>query len=123
MYTVLRLTGEQLTTTAAADAINRVTPGTMSTRKGPSGGYGASVCDSDSWDDHIRALEAFIDNHRDSLSAATASGASAQFDAAIEPEDARGRLYTSFACPPSLHRDLGAVGASLVLSWYEGPQA
>lgn len=123
MFTVLRLIGDSAIASAAADAINAVTPGTIAARNAPDSGYGASVCDSNDWRDHVGAMEAFVGAHGETLAAASKSGVSVEFDTAIEPDDPRGHLYTSFGCPPGLHRDLGAIGASLVLTWYEGGQA
>lgn len=117
MYTVLRVTGSTPVTQTAATAINAVSPGTMTPRT-PKDGYGAAVEDSNDWDDHVRAIEAFVVAHREALAAAAASGAAVQFDTAIEPDDPRGRLYTSFGCPPEppprARRDRSFAGTQLV---------
>ena len=116
MLTVLRVTGELAEVEAMVDAINTVSPQTMTPRAWKDG-YAATVSDSDDWDDHVRAIEAFVKAHREHLTRAARGGVSIHFDTAIEPDDVRARAYTSFGCSPSLHRELGAIGAWLVLSW------
>jgi hypothetical protein len=117
MYTVLRITGDASAAQTTVEAINAVRTGTLSARARDDG-FAASITDSVDWSDHVRAIEAFIEAHRVSLADATARGASIQFDAMIESDDVAGHAYTSFGCPPSLHRELGAIGACLVFSWY-----
>ncbi len=117
MYTVLRVTGEPADVEVVVDAINTVSPQTL-TARARTDGYVAAVSKSHDWDDHVRAIEAFVKAHREQLARAAESGVSIQFDTAIEPADEEARSYKSLGCPPSLHRELGAIGAWLVLSWY-----
>ena len=56
MLTVLRVTGELAEVGAMVDAINTVSPQTM-TPRARKDGYAATVSDSDDWDDHVRAIE------------------------------------------------------------------
>lgn len=112
------MTGELSKAQVAADAINATMAGTMSHRA-RGDGFAATVSDSDTWDDHVRALEAFVDAHREPLTAASGSGLSLHFDTMVVPGDVAGRPIVSFTCPPRLHRDLGEIGAALVFSWYE----
>jgi hypothetical protein len=117
MYTVLRMTGDRSKAQVAADRMNAMTTGTVSPRA-RADGFAATISDSDAWDDHVRALEAFVEAHRESLAAAAESGLSIEVDTMVVTDDVAGRPITSFTCPPRLHRDLGAVGAALVFSWY-----
>jgi hypothetical protein len=117
MYTVLRVTGDNTVTLTTADAINAVSPGAIKPRH-RNDGFAATIIDSGEWRDHVRAIEAFVQAHRDLLADATARGVSVQFDIAIGPEDRLASAFTSVGCPPHLHRELGAIGAWLVFSWY-----
>jgi hypothetical protein len=119
MYTVLRITGSGSVTQTAADAINAVSPGTMTPRYFRKDGHSGDVCELINWYDHADAIEEFVVAHHEALAAAAASGANIEFDTGIYPDDPwLGDIVTVFGIAPSLHRQLGAIGASLALSWY-----
>ena len=90
MYTVLHLTGERSKAEVAADAINATTAGTVSPRA-RGDGFAASISDSDRWDDHVRALQSYVDAHREPLMAASGSGLSLHLDTMVVQGDVTGR--------------------------------
>ena len=118
MHTVLRITGDLAGARVAAASINAVSDGAMSPRA-RGDGFVASISDADTWSEHVRALAAFVAAHREALVAASEAGLSLDADTMVEADDVAGRPITSLVCPPHLLRELGAVGASLTVSWYE----
>ncbi len=81
-------------------------------------GFSCSVCDADSWEEHLSAMRETLAGFSPVLAFAREKGVEMEFDVAIDKEDVEGRFYTSFDLPLDLLRQLAEAGVAYMVTCY-----
>jgi hypothetical protein len=122
MYTVLRITTDAEHRDALlqlGEQMNQKRAGVFSELRKAGDGFSCEVSSSPSWETHVEALHAFLQDFAATIAQARQMGAAVTVDVAIEPEDrsASGALLV-LAVSPFLLAEMAALGLRWELSVY-----
>lgn len=123
MYTIVRFTRQPSVRDLFDEVgahLNETCPGAYSGIRRAGDGFSTEICDSDSWEDHLKTIIGFLRKVKSSIEFAHLRGVSVCVDVAVEPEDLRRETIACLRADTLLIAMLAETGVEFEVSIY-GP--
>jgi hypothetical protein len=122
MYTVLRFAADSTCSDATlcelGQRLNGIRGFTFDRLDHHSHRFSISISSDDQWSVHLESLRDFVQNASAVIADAKRMGVTVEVDAALEPEDLRGKPYLSCSVPSATLKELEQNGVALTFTVY-----